>query len=272
MGINKTNERMIFMNEKSLTLMLKILSILSFIGVIVVNALANILPINGLNTGELSDMYPNLFVPTGLTFSIWSVIYLFLLFYIVYTAFNTKNNVNNFVRSLFIFSSLLNITWILLWHYIQIFLSVVVMILLLITLIMIYNKIRKSTNMDFKYKTFVMVPFSLYLGWISVATIANITTLLVSIKWNGWGVSPEIWTSIVILVVVALTMINQIIHKDIVYSLVILWALLGILIKHINYFNNKYQMIIMTLYFSLVLLIGGLVFVFLKLKKEAVKL
>ncbi len=222
---------------------LKALNLFSFFLVIVVNFLANYLPINGYNTGELSDMYPNLFVPAGLTFSIWGVIYLLLAVFVVsqYISFSEKNQIKEEIIQkigyLFFLSSLFNAAWIFTWHYLYVFLSLLVMIGLLLSLITIYQKLEIGLKKYSKkiYSIFIL-PFSVYLGWITVATIANVTAWLVNINWNGFGLSDVFWTVLVIIVGLIITLYTLLKRKDIAFSLVIAWAYLGIIIK--RYFQD----------------------------------
>lgn len=246
---------------------IRIGSVICFILMIVVNALANILPINGKTTGELSDAYPNLFVPIGLTFSIWGVIYLFLFLYtlfqtwIIWKLSNGEKNTIQSIGMLYILSCIANAAWILLWHYELVFISVIVMLVLLITLVSIYLKTRGGKDTSFKEKLCVSSTFSLYLGWITVATIANITAWLVDIKWTGWGVSPQIWTAIVIVVAIIITVLFQIRFRDILYSAVVLWAFLGILIRHVTIFNSKYPVVIVTVGLGMVIIFVGMIII-----------
>ncbi|MDZ7672150.1 MAG: hypothetical protein U5K53_04865 [Halanaerobiales bacterium] len=229
--------------SKSKLKVFKFLNLVSLVLVLFINFLANYLPINGYNTGELSDVYPNLFVPAGITFSIWGLIYLFLTIFIVFQFIpmgkneEIKNNIIQKIGYLFFFSSIANAGWILAWHYLYIFLSLLVMISLLLILIKIYNNLNigiKEYNK--KIYTIFIMPFSVYLGWITVATIANVTALLVDINWNGFGFSDIFWTVAVIIVGLIITLYNLLKRKDIAYSLVIVWAYFGIVIK--RYFQD----------------------------------
>lgn len=219
------------------TRLLAILNSLGFVLVIVMNTLANVLPINGLNTGQLSDFYPNLFVPAGFTFSIWGVIYLALLVFVVYSlvqAFNNKGN-DGFLLKIgpwFIVSCLANAAWILAWHYMYVGLSVLIMLTLLISLIAMYLRLgigKQGTLSRDRY--LVHLPFSLYLGWITIATVANFTTLLVTTGWGGWGLSEEVWTALMIVVAAFISMTVLLSRADVFYSAVTLWAFYGIIAK-----------------------------------------
>ena len=230
---------------------------------ITVNALANILPINGKTTGELSNSYPNLFVPAGLTFSIWGAIYMLLLLYTVYQTglvwrlSEEEKNRTGRIGVLYILSCIANTAWIFFWHYQIVFISVIVMVLLLITLISIYLKSRMGKDASFRAKLFISSPFSLYLGWITVATIANMTALLVDIKWNGWGIAPQTWTAIV--VAVFITVLFQTRFKDILYSAVVLWAFLGILIRHVGILKSQYPIVIFVVVIGMVIILAGII-------------
>lgn len=225
-------------SNKMNTTFLKVLNLLSLILVLVVNFLANYLPINGYNTGELSDMYPNLFVPAGITFSIWGLIYLLLAVFVIsqFISVSDKNQIKEDIIQkigyLFFLSSLFNAAWILTWHYLYVFLSLLVMIGLLLTLIAIYQKLEIGLkNYSKKIYSIFILPFSIYLGWITVATIANVTAWLVNINWNGFGLSDIFWTVLVIIIGLIITLYTLLKRNDIAFSLVIAWAYLGIIIK-----------------------------------------
>ena len=221
--------------------MLQILTVGNIIAVIltiIVNSLANIIPIGGKYTGELSDNIPNLFVPAGITFSIWGVIYVLIILFVIYLGRDlfkiekvTKSYLEN-ISYFFILACLANIIWIFLWHYEQILLSLLAMILLFYSLLIIYLRLDiGNEKLPYKEKLFIHVPISVYLGWITVATIANVTALLVTIDWNGFGISEYIWTIFILIIVTVITIRILLKKRDFAYSFVIIWALLGIIIK-----------------------------------------
>jgi len=208
---------------------------------IIVNALAVILPLNNKTTQELSDAIPNLFVPAGITFSIWSIIYVFLIIFMVYQILNfikkdTKEN--SFIEKIggwFILGSIGNIGWIFLWHYEQVTLSLGAMLLLFVSLIMIYLRLNIGLSKpQFKEKIAVHTTISIYLGWITVATIANVTAVLVKLDVGEMALGQANWAIIVIAVAALITVLVLLRRKDIAYSLVIIWALLGIIIKRLG--------------------------------------
>ncbi len=237
------------MNKK---MFIKILVAVLFLAMITVNALANILPINGMTTGDISNKYENLFAPAGITFSIWGLIYLLLAAYVIYQFGFFQKDLNKdglFIKigPYFIISSLANILWIFSWHYDLIWLSVIFILLLLFCLIKIADILKKE-NLSIKDKFFIQAPFSVYFGWITVATIANITTFLVSINWNGFGLSDSFWTILILIVGAIIGIIRMLKDKDKIYGLVFIWAYLGILIKHTSEtgFAGQYNNIIIT--------------------------
>jgi hypothetical protein len=229
------------MSTRRSKLTLSILNLAGFVGTVVINGLANSLPLNNRSTGELSDQYPNLFVPAGLTFSIWGLIYLLLAVFVIYQLINAvrKNtkavSFSERIGVFFFISSVANIGWIFAWHYEVVVLSLLIMLILLGSLISVYVRLnigrREAANAE---KFLVHLPFSIYLGWITIATIANFTAMLVHLNWNGFGLSEQFWTVLVLVVGIAITLIILFYRKDIFYSLVVDWALLGILLKRLS--------------------------------------
>jgi len=242
-------------------ILIKLFAVLTYMAMVVVNFLANSLPINNRSTGTISDSYPNLFAPAGLTFSIWGLIYLLLAGYLVYQfiSFERKGSKKNEnllkkVNLFFAATSIANIAWIFAWHYDLIGLSVLIMAALLILLIRIADVLRIE-KMGLVEKLFISVPFSVYFGWITVATIANITVFLVSIGWNGFGIAEFVWTIIILLIglLIGIWRMNK--DKSVAYGLVLIWAYIGILAKHVSAdgFGGQYPGIIATLTVCLVL-------------------
>jgi hypothetical protein len=217
---------------------LQAVNILSFVAVLVVNTLASTVGINGRLTGALSDAIPNLFVPAGLTFSIWGVIYLLLLLFIIaqarglFSAGESGPEGTRRIGWLFFLSSGANVAWLLLWHYELVGLSLLAMLVLLGSLLAVYLRLGTGrTPAGPAERWFFRVPCSVYLGWITVATIANATAFLVKAGWNGFGLPPEVWTVVVIVVAALITGAVLATRRDAGYGLVILWALVGIMLK-----------------------------------------
>jgi hypothetical protein len=217
--------------RESSRLLLRLANLVAFAGTVTVNALAVALPLGGRTTGELSDSYPNLFVPAGLTFSIWGVIYLLLGIYAVYQLVGRRRFVDR-IGWLFVLSSVANMAWIVAWQYMHVAVSMLVMIALLASLIAIYVRlfIGRSTGSAGE-KWLVHVCFSVYLGWITVATVANATALLVHLGWSRFGLGEPFWAVVMVVVATLVTLLMLLRRGDIFHALVILWAFLGIVLK-----------------------------------------
>lgn len=227
------------MDMKTRVLMLG--NILLVILTIAVNSLANILPINGKYTGDLSDAIPNLFVPTGITFAVWGAIYALLIGFAIYQLLSMKKKSDidtGFVDKIgvfFMLGSIGNIIWIFLWHYEYVVYSLLAMILLFVSLLMIYLRLQIGlSEPSIKERIFVHLPISVYLGWITVATIANVTAVLVVSNAGDLFLGAQLWTMLVIAVAALITLLILYTRNDIGYAIVIIWALLGIAIKRLE--------------------------------------
>jgi hypothetical protein len=228
----------------------RVFAFLAFIVMIATNAVANILPINNITTGEVSDELFNLFAPTGLTFAIWGVIYLLLLGYSIFQLkveqdLSVRQNLMDDIAIFFIISSLANTAWIFAWHYGYYLLSLGLIVVVLISLILVNNEIKYGSLKGIDY-VLIKTPFAIYFGWLSVATIANVTAYLVSIDFTGFAISESIWTIIILVVSLIIGVITMIHYQSIAYGLVFLWAYAGIIIRHAMDLNYEYPIIIYT--------------------------
>jgi hypothetical protein len=209
--------------------------IVTIILTLAVNGLANALPLNGLNTGQISDRFQVYFVPAGYVFSIWGVIYLGLIAFAIFQALPAQRE-NPRLRATgwwIALGGLANSVWIFLWHYEQFPLTLIAMLVLLGTLIVTYLRLDIGRSSVSAGETWaVRLPFSIYLGWITVATVANVTSLLDFLKWDGFGIAPEIWMGIVLAAVLVIAALMNFTRRDVAYAAVILWALAGISVKH----------------------------------------
>lgn len=209
------------------------LTIAALVLTLVVNTLAATVGINGRLTGAISDEFPVYFTPAGYVFSIWGVIYVGLIVYAVFQAL-PRQRANPLLRRIapwFIAGCLANTGWILLWHYDQIPASLALMVLLLFSLIVIYLILDTGrVPAPSRQRWFVQLPFSIYLGWITVATVANATVVLYDLSWNGWGLAEELWAVIVIGAAALIAGVLSLRHGDIAYVAVIVWSLVGIIV------------------------------------------
>ncbi len=203
----------------------------ALLAVIAFNVLSVTLPLGGRSVEQVSAMYQNLFTPAGFTFSIWSVIYAGLVAFTLYQFLPSQadNRVVQRVAVLFIISCLLNVGWLLAWHFLWIGFSVVLMALLLLTLIVVYLQVTgRAKERTPAYRLMVALPFRLYLGWISVATMANVSAYLVSTGWTGGPLSETGWALSLMGAVVILGLLALWTRRDLFFTLVLVWGLAGI--------------------------------------------
>jgi len=206
---------------------LNLIQTLALLAVLYINYLANSLPINGMTTGELSALYPNYFVPADITFSIWGIIYLLMMVYVFQSWFVKPDGISPLKTGRYIWftvSSAGNAGWIFAWHYQYIWLSMGLMLLLLYSLIRLFLITRGD-------RWTLRVPVSIYLGWITVATIANATALLVYLGWNGGFLSEPAWAIFLMTVAVVLSSFMRFRFSDPYFHAVVIWAILGIYLK-----------------------------------------
>lgn len=212
----------------------QIANILGVIVAITVNILAVVLPLNGQNSGEISDRFRVYFVPAGYVFSIWSLIYLGWITFAIYQALPVQRDNPRLRRLgyLFAISCLFNAGWLFCWHYNFFGLSVLVMLTLVGLLIASYLALNVGGDRVSRLERWcVDIPFGVYLGWISVAAIANIADWLYLIQWTGFGIAPQAWAAIMLVVASLLGLLMAVTRRDAGYLLVFVWAFAGIAVK-----------------------------------------
>lgn len=217
---------------------LQIGNILFFLLVLFVNYISNTGAINGETMASVSAKYSNLFTPAGYAFSIWGVIYLFLLGFVAYQSQGLFGNkeprpVVQQIGWWFIISCIANITWIFAWLNEALAISILIMILLLVSLIAIILRTRMELD-DEPLSVIALLwwPFSFYSGWISVALIANIAAYLTSIGWDGFGISQVTWTLIMIFVAAVVNLVITWRRNMREFALVGAWALIAIAVAN----------------------------------------
>ncbi len=243
----------------------KIYATVTYVTMLIVNGLAGSTTLlGGVDTAAISDKYANLFAPAGFTFAIWGVIYLLLGGFVLrmWGVWRTKkprlaDDAIVRVVKLFILSCLLNVLWLLAWQYEVLWLSVAIMLALLATLLMIHREVTTPERLSLGETVAVKAPFGVYAGWITVATIANISTWLVSLQWDGFGLSHGTWMVAVLIVGAVITMTTMIRRNDWFYGAVAVWAYAGILAKHLSEsgWNGHWPSVLAALYVLLPILI-----------------
>ncbi|MBI9010337.1 MAG: tryptophan-rich sensory protein [Tenericutes bacterium] len=209
----------------------KLFVLLFYGGMIFFNFLANSLPLNNRNTGQISDDYPALFTPSGFSFSIWGIIYVLLGIVVVKIILSSNDtffeNYSMLFIILFLITSITNIAWLFCWHYDKILLSTIIMVVFLVGLSIITFYLK-----DLDYLT--KVAFSIYTGWVSIALIANITILLVKANIPMFQNNETLWYVIIMIVGVVLGLLILILSRNVFYIMVFVWAYFGIFMKHFN--------------------------------------
>lgn len=228
----------------------RMLVLVSYLFMIITNTLANVLRFNGNTTKDISDLYKNYFTPAPITFTIWLVIYILLGIYVFQMLSKKYENkadrrLYDFIGIMFSVSSIINGIWIVFWHFNEIATTVVLMLALLIILAIIVVTLKKKAPQNL----LVRIPFSVYFGWITIATIANIVVFLVQLGWNQFGLPETVWTVIILIVGLLITCFTSVINSDFFYLLVTLWAYVGILIEQTSKtgWNGSHPLIIGTL-------------------------
>ena len=232
--------------------------------VLAMNYLANALPIAGVTPAQVSDMFPTLFTPAGFTFAIWGVIYLLLIGFAIYQIKFLGKEVPLFLQKigwLFVLSCAANAGWLLAFHHLQMGLSMLVMLVLLGSLLAIYLRLETEGRAQF---WLVRLPFSVYLGWICVATIANASILLSHLGWNGEPGGPQLWTVAVIAAAVAIGLLALLKRRDFGLAFVIVWALFGIYSKRIADVGNQDGMVEVAALAGMVATVLGIIYRFIK--------
>lgn len=211
------------------------------VATIAVNGLANALPIAGRLTGEISDSFPVVITPAGYVFAIWGVIYLGLAAYATWQALPAQAH-NRRARAIAVpvaIGNLANLVWILLWHTLWIGTSLVAMLVLLVTLLLVYLRLRPRPGTGLAVgevtraeRILARGTFSVYLGWITVATVANVTITLWDAGWRErlLGLPPQAWGVVTLLVATALGARMLLRYRDLPYAAVLVWAFVGIVV------------------------------------------
>lgn len=212
----------------------QVVNLLTVLLALTVNILASTLPLNGQNTGEISDRFRVYFVPAGYVFSIWGLIYLGWIAFTIFQLLPSQKHNPRLRRLgyLFALSNLANAAWLFCWHYNQFGLSVIVMLALLGLLLASYLRldVNRSRVAPVEYWS-VDVLFSVYLGWITVATVANVSDWLYFIGWDGFGIAAQTWAVIMLAIASLLGLAMALARRDVGYLAVLVWAFVGIAVK-----------------------------------------
>jgi hypothetical protein len=212
----------------------QIITLLLAIGTVAFNGISQAIPLNNQTSAEIANRFvPNFFLPANYVFSIWGIIYIGIVAYGIYQVLPAQRNnpTLKFIAPWFWVTCFANAIWLVLFHYEQFALSTIAMVILLVSLVVIYLRLHRSTLSRGEYWA-VSVPMSIYFGWITVATVANFTYVLISGSWDGLGISAETWGAIMIIVAGLIGAAIAFTNRDLAYGGVIIWAYFGLYSRH----------------------------------------
>ena len=219
---------------------MRILALASFVFVLVMNAVATALPLGGLSVGGVSDKYTTLFAPIDFTFGIWGLIYLGLTIY-TFTQLFQDNEVIKKITPWFIAANVFNGSWIIAWRLELLLVASLILVGLLFCLYKI-NRVTTAKRTSFEETISVRLPFEVYFGWVSVATIANISSFLVQQGFqDGYLLDAQTWTVVILVVATLIGTATALVNSSPAYSLVLVWAFFGIYSRHISPFEWNFQ-------------------------------
>jgi translocator protein len=246
------------MSSSTKAVTLQIGNVIAFVLTLVVNGLANTTLIGGRTTADISNLYPTLITPAGYVFAIWGIIYALLFIFIVYHALPGQRN-SAFLQKvsfLFILSCVFNVAWLFLWQNNYVTYSIILIVAFLITLEEIYRRLQiGKSEVSLKERVFVHLPFSVYFGWVTVATFANIAVALSQASIVKWEVSDAVAAIVLLAILLVIVLRVLVARKDVAYGLVAVWALVGIAV------NQTVSEVVYTAYLGAAIIAGVVVVV-----------
>lgn len=206
----------------------------AYFAMLIVSYLSNTGLINNNTMATVSEKYENLFTPAGYAFSIWGLIYLLLLGFVIYQGRGLfkKDVKDDFVLKIgwwFIISCVANSLWVFAFLYEELALSVFLMALLLFSLLrIVVNLNMERWDPPLKIIAFLWWPFAVYSGWVAVAAIANVAVYLTKTGWEGFGLSEVFWT-VAMIIVAGIVNLYMILTRNMrEFALPGIWALIAI--------------------------------------------
>lgn len=210
--------------------------IIFYLLTILMSYLSQAIPFNGQTNGEVSDKYATLITPADYAFSIWGIIYLLLGVYVIYQGFFADKQTKIFdqIAPWLIVAFIATSAWLPFFQYEMIAFSVLIMLVILGALVQVSIMLTRDRSLSRRKKGLIRVPFGMYLGWISVATLVNISVLAKYGQWYLLGISEANWLLIMITVGFVLAVVVTYATGNLLYSLVFVWAYVAIAVKHYN--------------------------------------
>ncbi|MBC7654062.1 MAG: hypothetical protein H7098_06240 [Oligoflexus sp.] len=252
---------------------LAILNLIFFIIAFAVSNLSQLKIFGGVTNADISNKYATVFTPAGITFAIWGVIYLSLFGFTIYHVFKAfKDDIHSEASQailkidyLFIINNIATTFWVFAFTYEYLLASMILIIIQLITLLIIFIKLNLfDIDKSFYNKLFTQFPLTIYFAWLCVANVANISLYLVSIGWDGFGISESIWAQTMIIVIALITFFIVLYKKNVFFGLVAIWSVYGIRIKRVQINEIQYSSIIKVCDFALGFIVIFVVFMIIK--------
>lgn len=204
-----------------------------FLLMISINALGAFGIINNMSQKEVSDAYPTLITPSPSTFGIWGVIYTLLLISLVFMIIKHREErtaiLIDTISLPFWVSSIANILWIITFSFEWVGVSTLLILLLVISLAVLNGRLKAPEGIGQKVNA---LAFGLYNGWLIIATVVNVSAFLVQLKWDGFGLSPDIWALMILIVALLLSLLIQMRLRNASLTLPLAWAYYGIWQEH----------------------------------------
>jgi TspO/MBR family len=217
----------------------QITTLAAVLGSIAINTLSNIFPLNGVRVGDLSNtLFASVqIIPANYAFAIWGLIYIGLIAFGIYQLQPSQRENPRLRQSgyLLAIACIAQCAWIYLFLARLFPLSNLAMLGILVPLIVMYQRLKiGQERVSRQERWFIHLPISIYLGWISVATIVNVAIGLHNLNWDGWGITSIVWTVVMMTIAAAIAVVISIQRHDTAYVLVIVWALVAIAIRQAN--------------------------------------
>lgn len=215
------------------------LTLISIFTAFITNILGNAFPVKGISVGQISnDLFQNvLIIPANYAFAIWGIVYLGLISLAIYQALPSQRQNPYFKRIdyFLVLASLAQIVWVFIFQQLLFPLSLGAMLIILFSLIAAYLGLGIGVNpTNRSMRWFAHYPVSIYLGWISVATIVNVAVVLYDLGWDAWGINYQIWTLIMLTVAFLLGAFVIQNRRDLIFPSVFIWAFVAIAFRNFD--------------------------------------
>ncbi len=235
----------------------QLLVLTAFVGMILFTLYASVLPLNGQSQQQVAANASIYLLPASYAFSIWIVIYVGLIAYVIYQYLPRQktNTLHKQIAPWFILSCAANCAWVYCWHYGYFQWALCAVLVLIESLMTLYLRLGIGRIQVHRNETlFVRIPFSLYFGWLTIITIITISVYLNSINWDAYGLEPELWAIIVLGITALISGLVALRFRDFVYASGVIWGFIAIAVEHNSSLPIAFTVVIMSVVMLLALL------------------